>query len=94
MMYFLGMRLSVEMDDDLLREVMRLTGESKMSAAVAKAAEMFANRKKAVSIVRSLREEPLNYEWTNEQIESWGEGQTAAPVAAKKDLLYPKKKKS
>lgn len=68
------MRLSVDLDEALVKEVMKITGETKMSAAVAKATELFANRKKAVSIIRSLREEPLNYEWNNEQIESWGEG--------------------
>jgi hypothetical protein len=67
------MRISVEMDENLLRDVMRLTGESKMSSAVARATEFFVNRKKAVDIVRSLREEPMDYGLTNEQIESFGQ---------------------
>jgi Arc/MetJ family transcription regulator len=71
------MRLSVELDEALVRDVMQLTGETKMSAAVAKATEMFANRKKAVAIVRSLREQPLDYGYTNDQIESWGEDSSA-----------------
>jgi Arc/MetJ family transcription regulator len=69
------MRVSVELDKSLLEEVMRLTGESKMSTAVSKATELYVNRRRATEIVRSLREEPLNYEWTNEQVE---QGEMAA----------------
>ncbi len=75
------MRLSVELDEALIREVMELTGESKMSAAIATATELFANRKKAVAIVRSLREQPLDYGYTNDQIESWGEQEHTAEAS-------------
>ncbi|MDZ4787504.1 MAG: hypothetical protein SH807_01005 [Blastochloris sp.] len=88
------MRLSVEIEDSLMREVMRLTGETKMSTAIAKATELFANRKKAASFIRSLREEPLNYEWTNDQIESWGEVSLTPPPASipdRKVVRYGKK---
>ncbi len=66
------MRVSVEIEEDLVKDIMELTGETKMSAAIAKATELFANRKKAVSIIRSLREHPLDYAHTNEEIEDWG----------------------
>lgn len=66
------MRVSVEIDEALIHEIMELTGETKMSAGIAKAAELFANRKKAVAIIRSLRETPLDYAHTNEEIEDWG----------------------
>jgi Arc/MetJ family transcription regulator len=87
------MRLSVDIDDKLVEEVMKITGENKMSAAVAKATELFANRKKAVAILRSLREEPLNYEWSNDQLEAWGEGDGAVVSSvARKSISYRKKK--
>ncbi len=66
------MRVSVEIEEGLVKEIMELTGETKMSAGIAKAAELFANRKKAVAIIRSLRENPLDYAYTNEEIEDWG----------------------
>ncbi len=84
------MRVSVEIDESLVKEIMALTGETKMSAGVAKAAEMFANRKKAVAIVRSLREHPLDYAYTNDQIENFGSGDTAVGVEEK--ITYKSKK--
>ncbi len=85
------MRLSVELDESLIRDVMQLTGESKMSAAVAKATEMFANRKKAVAIVRSLREQPLDYSYTNDQLETWGE-RTDMADSSQESTSYSAKK--
>jgi len=66
------MRVSVELNETLVKEIMELTGETKMSAAISKAAELFVNRKKAVGIIRSLREHPLDYAHTNDEIEAWG----------------------
>lgn len=66
------MRVSVELNETLIKEIMELTGETKMSAGIAKAAELFVNRKKAVGIIRSLREHPLDYSYTNDEIEAWG----------------------
>ena len=66
------MRVSVELNEALIKEIMELTGETKMSAGIAKAAELFVNRKKAVGIIRSLREHPLDYAHTNDEIEAWG----------------------
>lgn len=66
------MRVSVELNESLVKEIMELTGETKMSAGIAKAVELFANRKKAVGIIRSLREHPLDYAYTNDEIENWG----------------------
>lgn len=66
------MRVSVELNETLVKEIMELTGETKMSAGIAKAAELFVNRKKAVGIIRSLRENPLDYAHTNDEIEAWG----------------------
>ena len=86
------MRISVEIDERLIKEVMRLTGETKMSSAVAKASELFVNRRKAVEIVRSLREEPLDYSLTNDQIERWEDlPQRIAPVKSPSKTNYRKK---
>ncbi len=76
------MRVSVEIKEELLNDIMQLTGETKMSAGIAKAAELFANRKKAVAIVRSLRETPLDYAHTNDEIEDWGTAASNDGVAA------------
>ena len=65
-----GMRISVEMDDRVVREIMEMTGERKMSAAIAKAAEMFSKRHKAVAMIRTLRENPVGYGQTNEELEA------------------------
>ena len=85
------MRVSVEIDEDLVKQIMELTGETKMSAGIAKAAELFANRKKAVAIIRSLRENPLDYAYTNEEIENWG---NTVSTEAASSVSYRKSKKS
>ncbi len=69
------MRISVEMSDKMVEEIMEMTGERKMSAAIAKAAELFTKRQKAVAMIRSLREDPLDYGQTNDELE-----QTADPL--------------
>ena len=85
------MRVSVELNETLIKEIMELTGETKMSAGIAKAAELFVNRKKAVGIIRSLREHPLDYAYTNDEIEVWGlSGETAAK---EEKVTYKKGKK-
>jgi hypothetical protein len=83
------MRVSVELNETLIKEIMELTGETKMSAGIAKAAELFVNRKKAVAIIRSLREHPLDYAHTNDEIEAWGLSQD---TASKEETTYPTKK--
>ena len=86
------MRVSVELDESLVKDILELTGETKMSAGIAKAVELFANRKKAVGIIRSLRENPLNYAHTNDEIEDWGN--SADSSSAQKKTNYTKKGKS
>ncbi len=89
--HILYMRVSVEISADLVKEIMELTGETKMSAGIAKAVELFANRKKAVAIIRSLRESPLDYAHTNEEIEDWGNGSSSQDVSS---TSYRSSKKS
>jgi hypothetical protein len=83
------MRVSVELNETLIKEIMELTGETKMSAAISKAAELFVNRKKAVAIIRSLREHPLDYGHTNDEIEEWG---LSTDTSTKEETTYSKKK--
>lgn len=84
------MRVSVELNESLVKEIMELTGETKMSTAIAKAVELFVNRKKAVAIIRSLRENPLDYSYTNEEIEEWG--QSGEITADPQKSIYQKGK--
>lgn len=85
------MRVSVEIEESLVQEIMEITGETKMSAGIAKAAELFANRKKAVAIIRSLRENPLDYAYTNDEIENWGSTES---TEAAETVSYRESKKS
>lgn len=50
------MRITVDIDDDVLSELAALTGESKRSPAVAKAVSEFVRRKKASEFGRLLME--------------------------------------
>ncbi len=79
------MRVSVEMENKLVEQIMEMTGERKMSAAIAKAAEMFVKRQKAVAMIRALREDPLDYGETNDELEAAADPEPgAAPVTYRK----------
>jgi Arc/MetJ family transcription regulator len=55
------MRVSVEIEDDLLEEVMSLTGEKGKSPALAKAVTEFVRRRKAAEFGRLIREGAFDY---------------------------------
>jgi Arc/MetJ family transcription regulator len=55
------MRVSVEIDDALLAEVIALTGEKNKSPAVAKAVQQFVLRAKAREFGRLIREGAFDY---------------------------------
>ena len=55
------MRISVEVDEALLDEVMELTGEKNKSPALAKAVEQFVLRAKAREFGRLIREGAFDY---------------------------------
>lgn len=63
------MRITVDIDDSVLDELLKLTGEAKRSPAVAKAVTEFVRRKKAREFGRMLREGVFDYPATNEEIE-------------------------
>jgi hypothetical protein len=55
------MRISVEVDEETLKAVMALTGESNKSPALSKAITEFVNRRKAREFGRLIRESAFDY---------------------------------
>jgi len=64
------MRMTVDLDEKTLEELLKITGQKKNSPAVAFAVRDFVNRKKAKDFGRMLREGKFDYPATNEEIES------------------------
>ncbi len=63
------MRMTVDLDEKTLEELLKVTGHTKNSPAVAFAVRDFLNRKKARDFGRMLREGEFDYPATNEQVE-------------------------
>jgi Arc/MetJ family transcription regulator len=63
------MRITVDLDDTVLNDLMKITGEKMKSPAVSKAVEEFVRRKKAAEFGRMLREGVFDYPVTNDEIE-------------------------
>ncbi len=63
------MRITVDIDEALLEDLARITGQSKRSPAVALAVEEFVKRSRAREFGRALREGSFDYGATNEEIE-------------------------
>ena len=63
------MRMTVDLDEKTLDELLKVTGLKKNSPAVAFAVRDFLNRKKARDFGRILREGKFDYPATNEEIE-------------------------
>lgn len=55
------MRVSVEIDEKILTEVMQLTGESGKGPALTKAVSEFVNRRKAARFGKMIREGLFDY---------------------------------
>ena len=66
----MGMRMTVDIDEKSLAELLKVTGQKKNSPAVAFAVRDFLNRKKARDFGRMLREGQFDYPATNEEIEA------------------------
>ena len=64
------MRITVDIEDSLVDDLMKITGEKMKSPAVAKAVAEFIKRKKAREFGRMLREGVFDYPVTNEAIEN------------------------
>lgn len=63
------MRITVEIDEAILAELLKLTGEKKRSPAVSKALVDYVKRRKARQLGRLLRKGSFDYPSTNEDIE-------------------------
>lgn len=55
------MRISVDIEEETLREVMAITGERNKSPALAKAIEEFVRRRKAKAFGQLIRERAFDY---------------------------------
>jgi len=55
------MRISVDIDEEILRDVMALTGEKSKSPALAKAVTEFVRRQRAREFGRLIREGAFDY---------------------------------
>lgn len=65
------MRITIDIDEQLLSDAMRVTGETKKGPAVVKAAQEFVRRQMAREFGRKLMEGDFgDYPLTNEQIEA------------------------
>jgi Arc/MetJ family transcription regulator len=66
------MRITIDIDDQILADVMRVTGETKKGPAVVKAAREFVRRQMAREFGRKIMEGEFgDYPLTNEQIEDF-----------------------
>ena len=65
------MRVSVDIDEDMLQHAMKMTGETKKGPAIAKAATLFIRRELASDFGRRAMEgEFADYPMTNDEIEA------------------------
>jgi Bacterial antitoxin of type II TA system, VapB len=67
------MRITVDIKDESLDELSRITGQDKKSPAVAFAVNEYIKREKAKEFGKLLREGAFDYPATNDQVER-GEG--------------------
>ena len=63
------MRITIDIEESVLEEVERITGEKKRSPAVARIVEEYVKRAKAKEFGRRLREGAFDYPLTNDEIE-------------------------
>ena len=63
------MRITIDIDEAVLADVEKITGEKKRSPAVARIVEEFVKRAKAREFGRRLREGAFDYPVTNEEVE-------------------------
>lgn len=67
-----GMRITIDIDDQILADAMRVTGETKKGPAVVKAAREFVRRQMAREFGRKVMEGEFgDYPMTNDQIEDF-----------------------
>lgn len=66
------MRITVDIPEEILDELSRMTGESKKSPAVSKAVTEFIKRAKAKEFGKLLREGAFDFPMTNDELEKLG----------------------
>jgi Arc/MetJ family transcription regulator len=64
------MRITIDLDESVLNDLLQLMGEKKKSPAVSKAVVEYVKRAKAKEFGRLLREGHFDYPLTNEQVEA------------------------
>lgn len=66
------MKITIDIDDDVLQDAMRITGERKKGPAIVKAAKEYIRRQMAREFGRKLMEGDFgDYPLTNEEIEDF-----------------------
>ena len=63
------MRLTVDIEDSLLNDLVAMTGESKKSPAIAKVVNEWVRRQKAKRFGQKIMEGHYNYPSSNEDVE-------------------------
>ncbi len=67
------MRMTIEIDEDTLKQAMRLTGETKKGPAITKAAKEFIRREMVKEFAGMVMEGKFDdYPMTNDEIEASG----------------------
>jgi Arc/MetJ family transcription regulator len=74
-------RITVDIDDVVMRELMRITGSRTKSAAVARAAEEYVRRIKAKELGRLIREGAFDYPAISLNEEGADSGNPVPPLA-------------
>ena len=64
------MRITVDIEDEIITDAMELTGEKNKSPAIAKAVEHFVKRMRAKQFGKRLREGFYDYPSTNDEVEA------------------------
>lgn len=67
--YFDFMRITIDIPDELISDVMNYTGETKKSPAVARVVEEFIKRQKAKEFGKMIMEGKFDYPSTPEEIQ-------------------------
>ena len=63
------MRITVDIEDNIISELLNVMGEKKKSPAISKAVVEFVKRKRAKEFGKLIREGAFDYKTTNEEVE-------------------------
>jgi Arc/MetJ family transcription regulator len=66
------MRITIDIEESVLADLVKMTGETKKSPAVAKAVAEYVRRLKMKEFGHLLREGAFDYPHTNDEIEKQG----------------------